>query len=356
MKNQVIRNIEKHINLILLCFLLTIGSACTQKEVRPTDQRCGIGSGDYEFNQIGYLPASFDGNQSGSFEIVLKPNTHSSYAGFNRLWFELEKDGSLYRSNYVEFNSGDTITQPLEWGGSLPTGVYEVKGYMKNIQLNSTCKDSIYWESQHELGYISITEHAYPSKVMQIEYFCQTSYNVFSSPHTSEYMNIAFNIANTRDNVITYNTNLTPQLIVFRPNNPWEIRRYIFDLKQWEDEMFLCGIKGFKDTLGYYHPEYTGVTYVFSTIVPACSTGSLVAVKACIDLVANEYDIDYNDFVTATTIHELGHQRASILHEDYHDSPFCIMHLGLVVIGDRNRYSNPHFCNYCISRLKNINW
>jgi hypothetical protein len=59
-------------------------------------------------------------------------------------------------------------------------------------------------------------------------------------------------------------------------------------------------------------------------------------VKACINVVANQYKIDYNDFVTATTIHELGWQRA-ISFFDSHESEFCIMNVGLVVIGERNR-------------------
>lgn len=234
---------------------------------------------------------------------------------------------------------------------------------MDNIQLSSFCGDSIYKDDKVDLGTVDLTEFSNPAKTMEIEYFCQESdigiidkYDVFLSPNTAEYCSIAFNVANTTYNVTAYDTGLSPQLIEYKMR---AIKDYILALKRSGNEMFLCGIKGFKDTLGYYHPEYTGATYFFSTPVPADSTGSLVAVKGCIDLVANEYKIDYKDFVTATTIHELGHQRASILHEDYHDSQFCIMKLLLIEeIGaiTINRYSNPRFCNNCINRIRNINW
>lgn len=361
MRSRVEVNFGVYLNLILLCLLLTFGSGCVGKTSVISDD-CGEGSSEYSLSTVGTIDTSFDCNASGLFVVNLTPFVRGDYQEFCRLWFELDRDGDVYRSNYVQFFTGHFTDEQLEWGGSLPTGKYWMKAIMQNIQLSSSCPDSVFWEHVLWLGDISITEFSNPEKVMEIEYFCQDSdtgiidrYDVFLSPNTAEYMDIAFKIANTRYNVTTHDTDLSPQLITY-DIDMWIIKQYIFALKQWENEMFLCGIKGFKDTLGYYHPEYTGVTYFFSTPIPACSTGSLVAVKGCIDIVANEYKIDYKDFVTATTIHELGHQRASILHQDYHDTQFCVMHLGLVVIGDRNRYSNPHFCNNCISRLKNISW
>jgi len=211
------------------------------------------------------------------------------------------------------------------------------------------------------LGYISISEFSNPTKVMNIEYFCQDSdtgiidrYDVFLSPNTDKYINIAFNIANTRYNRITYQTDLSPELIV---DSVPVVKRYIYDHKRFCNEMFICGVKGFKDPYGNFMVNVLGFTpqTVPPNFAPNCSTGSLVAIKACINLVAGQYQIDYNDFVTATTIHELGWQRA-IGYYDSHTSEFCIMNVGLVVIGERNRYSNPHFCNSCITKIKNTNW
>ena len=330
---------------------------------------CGVGQGEFGASTTS-VPSGFDCNTAGSFEVELEPAINDSYAGFNRLYFTLKKGSSTYRSNYVEFYSDQEEIQQLEWGGSLASGEYKATAFLENIQLNSTCEDSIYEDWDCDLGKVDITQFTNPQKVMEIEYFCQTSYNVFSSPNTAEYMDIAFNIANTRDNVIIYDTDLTPQIIEYEPYQGRKIKDYIFALKQWENEMFLCGIKAFKDTEGNLLPDRLGATCEdnWVTRAPSCSTGSLVAVKTCIDFAASdEYRLDYNDLVTAMTIHELGLQRGAVADEHYSTYPdpkFCIGHSALIVWLDQEgkhpywavRYSNPHFCEECITGIKNIGW
>ncbi len=228
----------------------------------PPENKCGEGSGIYFFSVDNYPPSSFDCNSAGSFSIEITPGIDASYSGFNRLYFELEKDFKIYRSNYVEFYSGNSVTQQLEFGGSLPTGTYTAEAYMQNIQLNSTCTDSIFVADYCWLGNINIIEFSNLQKVMNIEYFCQSSdtsiiprYDVFLSPNTGEYMDIAFNIANTRDSVTTYQTNLTSALV---EANIQRVKEYIAYYKQSGDKMFLCGIKGFKDASGNYLDYITG--------------------------------------------------------------------------------------------------
>lgn len=73
----------------------------------------------------------------------------------------------------------------------------------------------------------------------------------------------------------------------------------------------------------------------------------------CINLINMSEDFD-----TATTIHKLGHQRAILHHhDDFGNSPrpFCMMNKRLIY-SSFNTYSNPHFCNECINKIKNINW
>jgi len=353
--------------IVLIIFIpFVLGSKCSwfepKTEPPPPPVGCGVGTGEYKFSMVGTVPDTFDCNNSGRFVITISPSINPSYYGidiFNRLYFVLD-NGRFCISNYVEFLSDNYEAQQLEWGGSLPTGDYEVRGRMKNIQLNSTCRDSIYKAAYKDLGWIHITEFSNPEKVMYIEYDCQesdtfiiTHYDVFLSPNTAEYMDIAFNIANTRYTIDSIANDYDPELI--RATDQ-KVKEYIAYHKQFDDEMYLGGIKGFKDGSGTYLYYITGWAIWDSiTNAPNCSTGSLVAVKACIDIVAPEYKIDYNDFVTATTIHELGHQRGSLTHFD-HDSEFCIMNWGLVVVDERNRYSNPHFCNTCINKLKNVGW
>jgi hypothetical protein len=353
--------------LIMLLLSLPLCKSCKEEKIQTPepDQGCGFGEGEYEFHLVNSVPDSFDCNASGRFVITIRPDSiNPSYGGidvFNRLYFILDNGSDIYHSNYVEFLSDSPADQELEWGGSLPTGDYVVRGRMRNIQLNSTCEDSVYKAADKNLGWVHITEFGYPAKTMEIEYFCQDSdigtierYDVFLSPNTAEYCSVAFSIANTRYNVATYLTDLTPELI---RDTLTAVRDYIRSLKDWPDDMFLCGIKGFMDANGNLVEYLLGLTpeAVPYNSTPNCSTGSLVAVKACINVVADRYKIDYNDFVTATTIHELGWQRA-ISSFDPHDSEFCIMNVGLVVVGERNRYSNPHFCDRCITKIKNVSW
>lgn len=350
--------------LLIMLAIITITFSCDGggggvPSQTPPDNKCGDGSGIYFFSVDNYPPSSFDCNSAGSFSIEITPGIDASYSGFNRLYFELEKDFKIYRSNYVEFYSGNSATQQLEFGGSLPTGTYTAEAYMQNIQLNSTCTDSIFVTDYCWLGSINITEFSNPQKVMNIEYDCQLgdtldiwTYDVFLSPNTAEYMNIAFNIANTRYNVTTYQTDLPCSLIVLDDE---ALVRFISSLKQSRDKMFLCGIKGFRDDQGNFL-DHLGITALSDTInfTPSDSSGSLIAIKACINYAATEYKVDYGDLVTSTVVHELGHQRG-ILHHEGH-SRFCRMNEHPIYPGDRSTYLNPHFCNSCITKIKNISW
>jgi len=201
---------------------------------------------------------------------------------------------------------------------------------------------------------------------MEIEYFCQesdtsaiTRYDVFLSPATTEeYIDIAFNIANTRASMDTYQTDLDAELILHTIQG---VAEYIFTYKQWGGEMFVCGIKGFKDEEGEFLDTILGTTYMMDDFVPTCSTGSLVAVRACIDFAGPGYKLDYKDLVTAAVIHELGHQRAIYPGHVPGSGPrFCIMNEAVIINPphpyDAITFANPHFCGGCINKIKNANW
>lgn len=365
-----------------LLLFLTVGSWCPgtggNGETPPDSTGCGVGEGNYDFELVDALPQGFNCNNSSKFLVTFDPEIDARYSGddvFNRLSFDLVND-SNYRSNYIEFPSWNTNNQQLEWGGSVPSDSYLVRATMKNIQLNSSCRDSTFRIIEKDLGWIHITEYSNPQKVMQIEYFCQYSdigdidrYDVFLSPNTDEYIDIAFNVANTTYNLMPYGLYLEPELVIFTEQ---EISKYIKKYKNWGWNMFLCGIKGFTDEKSGLLPNQLGVTYEddWITCAPSESTGSLIAVKTCIDYAtSDEYRMDYNDLVTGMTIHELGLQRGAV--EDEHSPPqqddpmFCIGHRSLIhwePDQDRQhpylfvRHWNPHFCDECITRIKNITW
>jgi len=201
---------------------------------------------------------------------------------------------------------------------------------------------------------------------MEIEYDCQLSdtlfyrYDVFEHGwDLEEYMNIAFNIANTTYNIIEDNKNL-PCLLVL--NTTQEIAKYINGHKQYDDEMYLCGIKGFKDDQGNL-VEKAGTTIWTDTInfIPSGYSGSLVAVKSIINQCVPLYNVYYNEIITATTIHELGHQRAIYPgHTPGLGPKFCIMNEAVIINPphpyDAITFANPHFCEECINKIKNANW
>jgi hypothetical protein len=350
--------------LFSLLLFSTLGDLCPgpgpggNGETPADSTGCGVGIGDYNVYLVNTVPESFNCNDSGSFVITLRPDIHTSYTGpsdlvFNRLYFILKSGYDSVITNYVEFLTEDTLDKRLEWGGSLPTGDYEVRGIMKNIQLNSSCKDSVHRAACRDLGWIYITEFAYPQKVMQIEYDCQESYDVFMCSRLEEYMDIAFNIANTTYNIIEDNKNLPTETVVFE--NPWtEFRQYIIDHKQNDSYMYLCGIKRFisKDSIPLSTFGATQNTWDFH---PDSLTGSLIAVKFCIDWSAGRYDVNYEDIMTATVIHELGLQRAIRYEGIECTSPFCIM-FGSPIYPDRCIHLNPHFCEQCLGLLRNIQW
>lgn len=368
-----------HIIALIILMPFVLGTKCSwfapKDEPPGPEVGCGVGTGVFKINVFKDSPSNFNCNSNSSFQMGFSPEINDDYAGFNRLYITLNKGSLKYRSNYVEFYSSDETSKYLEWGGSIPTGKYEVTAILENIQLQSTCENSIYQELEVSMCSVYVTEYTNPEKVMEIEYFCQDSdidtierYDVFLSPNTEEYIDIAFNIANTKYNLTWYQTGLDTRVVEFTGE---AIKEYILEYKRWDYEMFLCGIKAFTDELGTPLPDWLGVTYEddWGTREPSCSTGSLIAVKTCIDYaISEEYWMDYNDLITGITIHELGLQRGAV--EDEHvptqpDPEFCIGHRPLIHWEpgqDRQhpylfvRHWNPHFCNECITGIKNITW
>lgn len=318
----------------------------------------GGGSGTYTFS-ANNLPLAFDCNFAGSFGTDVSPTIDGSYAGFNRVHFELVKGSKTYRSNYVEFLSYNTATQHLEFGGSLPTGEYTGRAYLRNIQLNSTCVDYILVKIDWWVGNVYITQFSNPQKRMMIEYDCQSSdipdvssYDVFCSPNTGEYINVAFNVANTTYTLDSSQISLPAVSVVYEPPDYTVFRQYIVDHKDNDSSMYLCGIKQFVDQ-DEFPLSMFGATQRTSDFHPSYITGSLIAVKACLDWSAGQYHIDYNDIITATVVHELGLQRAISYEGTECTSPFCIM-FGSPIYPDRCTYLNPHFCNHCLDLLRNV--
>jgi hypothetical protein len=359
----MLRLIFRHLSVLTFFLPYILGSKCGdgKTDTPSAPEPCGVGEGQYEFYLVNTVPETFGCNDSGRFVITIRPKINPSYGGtpgviFNRLYFVLDGTDNpyIYRTNYVEFLSGNTADQQLEWGGSVPTGNYKVCGRMKNIQLNSDCPDSVRELCYKDLGEIHINEFSNPEKVMYIEYDCQESYDVFMCSWLEEYMDIAFNIANTTYNTIEDDKDLPTEYVEYVYPYYEDFREYIINHKDHTSYMYLCGIKGFKDENGTPLAIF-GATQTTWDFHPDSVTGSLIAVKYCIDWSAEEYDVNHQDIITATVIHELGLQRAIRYEGIDCTSPFCIM-FSSPIYPDRSTYMNPHFCEHCLDLLRNIQW
>jgi hypothetical protein len=136
-----------HVLLLMILIPYLLGSkGCpdNKTDTPPPPTGCGVGDGYYGARIIDGPPSDFYCDLLCCFEIEFEPKMNYTYSGFNRFYFQLKKGSSVYRSNYVQFDSGNWDNQTVEWGGCLENGEYKVTTIMENIQLNSTCEDSIY--------------------------------------------------------------------------------------------------------------------------------------------------------------------------------------------------------------------
>ncbi len=349
--------------LSVLVIITSLGYRCSGEQkgdIDPSDPD-GDGNGQYAIGDINW-GGVLDCDANSITWMDIEPDIHGSYPGFNRVFFTLESQypARTYRSNYVDFYPGNTNSQMIEFGGSIPTGYYWTTAYMANIQENSNCPLTICESAEKTISQIEVTECSIPQKTMTIEYSHQLSdtsalpsYDVFLSDTLDEYIDIAFNAANTTYQIDMRQHNLTAQYIKL----PWDSLSAYIALNKVTIGMFLCGVKGFCDLSGTFIPQILGATIAdLVTFIPGDSTGSLVAVKACIECAALHCGVKYPEYLNFVTIHELGHQRA--IASDTGHTPFCVMNSAPIKPGTVkiSRLWNPHFCPECINKLEGISW
>jgi hypothetical protein len=162
----------------------------------------------------------------------------------------------------------------------------------------------------------------------------------------------AFYETNTVLDIIYDDTTLTDALVGY-------LQRFTYHdtHRQWDENNdgvypgYLCGIKGFADTLGQLIDTIAGLTWMD---VP----------YHCFSFVCGyvAYSWNYRD---KTAIHELGHQRAHLSHlciDDYtmnpdHNAEDCVMGNGEVAIcTNQNLTMHPEFCGNCCNAIKGVSW
>lgn len=351
----------KLVSLLFLIVITTSGHRCggDMGEVDQT-QPDGGGYGDY-YIYYASVPAVFDCNSGSILQVQIAPKIDPSYQGFNRVFFTLEGPGGRYRSNYVDFYSTNINTQLVEFGGSIQGGTYWATAYMANIQKDCGNDSDIFARANFWMGAVQVTSCAAPQKTMTIECAYQASdtsvlstYNVFESPDLADQIDIAFNAASTTYGVYWGQRSLPAELIT---NSIGSAREYIGAHKATM-EMFLCGVKGFKDGSGNYYPKCVGFSVMDTiTFIPNAESGSLVGVKSCMFWPDSLEGCNLYDFINTATIHELGHQRAVKSHSGH--GYFCVMNETPIVSTGScilSRLWNPHFCDSCITLLEGISW
>lgn len=353
---------RRRIGLLVIVLLspIFLGYSCEEppSSTGGPPTQCGRGSGIFELSFETNAPDTFNCSTRSFFYIEIDPDINNSFQGWNRVWFQLYRvaTGESFKSNYREFLSSDEAVLYLEWGGSLPTGYYELDVVLQNIQ-DICIGDEIYEEVTKDGPQIYIVEFPNPQKMMNIEYDYQTSdtgaisaYNVLLSPYTLPAMNSAYRVANTDYTLLIDDVNLTTQSVVITTPR---VSEYIRSHKDVASKMYLCGVKQFVDVNGILEPDIMGAT--ISDPQPTDSSGSLIAVKTIITNSSHGYGVDYLSRMASNVVHELGHQRGNLVDTWYgHSSIFCTMYP--TDVGNEVRYVNPHFCDNHLAVLKNVSW
>lgn len=310
-------------------------------------------------------PSSYDCNNESRFEVSLIPYNEPQMTG-DYLWmfFKLQIDTVVfYESNDIQFpisEAGDHIPYTLEFGGAIEGENfrynYDIVGYLFRVvdgdPVEGTCTEG---------SYISVTEKTNFSKTMHIEYDCQSSYNIGADTlDTFGKLAAAFHIADTDTELLWDEMNIQDSTIA-------EVDLGYYHFIHWSNtagyNMHLLAIEGIENntdsTNGMSINGPYGWSYVFVQDI-------------------FNFNPAYPELALhKTVVHELGHQRAALTdasgrydpHPEDHDSPFCAMNQGISHVGNNDnnpdndppglrRYfdTNPHFCDMCITTIKNISW
>jgi len=341
---------RKGIYLISALFCVVLGVSCDGPPGQtPSD-------GKFSIAFYGSPPSSYNCNWDSRFEVDLHPWVDASLTeGYLRIWFELwQGDESKYRSNYMDLALGAASYYTLEFGGEIE-GYYKIIGglaYYPGEGEPSSAK--VNTKDDHS---ITATPKSSFPKIMHIEYDCQYSYGLGS--RTFKELTSAFHVADTDTDFFRDEDDITPEQI------EWD-NLGAYHLQHWSGasgyNMHLLAIKGLKDNtsreLGRSVEGPFGYSYVF--------VGDIM----------DFFEEDPN-VVKKVAVHELGHQRADLSHpsgEDAqpqnHDSPFCVMNQDIGYWGNNDDdpnndppevlyrwfIHNPHFCDKCVNKIKNIDW
>jgi len=346
---------EKILTISLLSIYILF-LACGNGGPPPQSVKLGLSfSGD--------PPWSYDCNNESRFEVNFTPYNEPQLTGnYLKMFFRLQIGTEIfYESNDIDFPiSTDTVQEAvytLEFGGAIEGEYlrpgYDIIGYLAWI-VDGEIAEYVYTEGR----YISVTEKTYFSKTMHIEYDCQDSYGLTSG--TFAKLAAAFHIADTDTDFLWDEMNMADAIIA-------EVDLDYYRSIHWSNtpgyNMHLLAIQGLQNntdsTSGMSVNGPYGWSYIFVQDIS-----------------------DYNPVAPLfalykTAVHELGHQRAALRHasgrhdphpED-HNSPFCAMNQDISHVGNNDNNpnndppglrrwfdTNPHFCDMCVSKIKNITW
>jgi hypothetical protein len=333
----------------LLLFLLAFGGlGCHDDGADPVDVAVHF---------YGDPPSEYDCSSQSRFVVALWPENRLDLVGdYLQMYFQLKKDGTaFYISNDIEFPLSTDSVYYLEFGGAIEGALYrEYYDMVATVRVNGQTSIT----ASSEARSIHVTEKTAFGKTMHIEYDCQEDCGFTET--TFAKLTAAFHVADTDTDFRRDELDLPEEWIWWDSLGLYHWRHFSNTAPY---NMHILAVQGLEEnskeiTTGASRPGPDGYSYVF------------------VGDIWDYHEENASVVIAKTNIHELGHQRAHLTHAsgdnphpENHDSPFCAMNQDILYEGDNDndpdndptglkRYfcRNPHFCDMCVTTIRNVSW
>ncbi len=292
------------------------------------------------------------------------------YKTENNEYTELKFNSIIFDQNS---NLPNQFQVNLEFGGSMPSGTYKLDAQISQlVSGNWSVKDTeqglpvTVWDYTGSYNAIKDIEYDFHpnhdfrnGKEDEITQKLKTAFDPSLTQYTLKYTSTALN--HLDQEIFAHNDNIALYAMI----NDW-------DYNAGDDDLHILFMGYIEDEYG--NPDYSvgGQTGIFSNQSdPSNYKFSYIYMDAINNWGTN------TDYVYLAIMHELGHQRAKLVHasganpdKSKHNSPFCTMNQGITFKGDNDNdpnndgppqpnwsfYNNPHFCGLDCSLLSTFTW
>lgn len=283
-----------------------------------------------------------------------------------------------YQFNHILYDQNSSLPEEfqvnLEFGGSLPDGTYNIEAKLRKYESNNwtlmatdeglpvTVFDFTgSYSSNKDIEYDFHPNHDFRNgKENEIAQKLKTAFDPSFAKYTLKYTSA--NLNELDNEIFAHDDNLS----LYAQTNDW-------DYDGGDDDLHILCVGYQEDASSNPNYALAGKSGVFTNYTdPSNYKFSFIFM----DAITNGWGSNI-DYVYKVIIHELGHQRAELIHasgsnpdKSEHNSPFCVMNQGKSFKGDNDDdinndgppqpkwtfYNNPHFCNKCATTLNSYVW